>query len=96
MVEPVRHRQTKGAETDMFDLQPPRHTSTLPWLCEYALAEGQTARDLGEVAVHGHFSGFGGSLCLEVLLMRIPAGRFCSGGRTHVSDDYVLIAAMSG
>ena len=30
MVEPVRHRQTKEAGTDMFDLQPPRHTSTLP------------------------------------------------------------------
>jgi hypothetical protein len=29
MVEPVRHRQTKEAGTDMFDLQPPRHTSTL-------------------------------------------------------------------
>jgi ATP-dependent DNA ligase len=30
MVEPLRHRQTKGAETDMFDLQPLRHISTLP------------------------------------------------------------------
>jgi hypothetical protein len=30
MAEPVRHRQTKGAATDMFGLQPPRHTSTLP------------------------------------------------------------------
>jgi hypothetical protein len=30
MVAPLRHRQTKGAETDMFDLQPPRHISTLP------------------------------------------------------------------
>jgi hypothetical protein len=30
MAEPVRHRQTKGAATDMFDLQQPRHTSTLP------------------------------------------------------------------
>ena len=29
MVEPLRHRQTKEAETDMFDLQPPRHISTL-------------------------------------------------------------------
>ena len=29
MAEPVRHRQTKGAATDMFDLQPPRHISTL-------------------------------------------------------------------
>ena len=30
MAEPLRHRQTKGAETDMFSLQPPRHISTLP------------------------------------------------------------------
>jgi hypothetical protein len=26
----LRHRQTKEAATDMFDLQPPRHISTLP------------------------------------------------------------------
>ena len=30
MVEPLRHRQTKGAVTDMFYLTPPRHISTLP------------------------------------------------------------------
>jgi len=30
MVEPLRHRQTKGAATDMFYLKPPRHISTLP------------------------------------------------------------------
>jgi hypothetical protein len=30
MVEPLRHRQTKGAVTDMFYLMPPRHISTLP------------------------------------------------------------------
>src|ERR1035437_1293591 len=30
MVAPGRHRQTKEAATDMFDLQPPRHISTLP------------------------------------------------------------------
>src|SRR4051812_4122514 len=29
MAEPVRHRQTKGAATDMFDLPPPRHIPTL-------------------------------------------------------------------
>jgi hypothetical protein len=29
MAEPVRHRQTKGAETDMLSLPPPRHISTL-------------------------------------------------------------------
>ena len=35
MVEPVRHRQTKEAATDMFDLQPPRHISHT---CHYACA----------------------------------------------------------
>jgi hypothetical protein len=30
MVEPLRHRQTKGAATAMFYLTPPRHISTLP------------------------------------------------------------------
>jgi hypothetical protein len=49
----VRHRQTKGAATDMFNLQQPRHTSTLPtgarpllvyrinspiWFCAYEIA----------------------------------------------------------
>src|SRR6202140_3933059 len=28
--KPLRHRQTKGAATDMFYLTPPRHISTLP------------------------------------------------------------------
>jgi hypothetical protein len=28
MVEPLRHRQTKEAATDMFSLPPPRHIST--------------------------------------------------------------------
>jgi hypothetical protein len=28
--EPPRHRQAKGAGTDMLGLTPPRHTSTLP------------------------------------------------------------------
>ena len=31
MVEPLRHRQSKEAATDMFSLQPPRHISTLPF-----------------------------------------------------------------
>jgi hypothetical protein len=30
MVEPLRHRQTKGAATAMFYLTLPRHISTLP------------------------------------------------------------------
>src|SRR3979490_3277815 len=30
MVQPLRHRQTKGAATAMFYLMPPRHIHTLP------------------------------------------------------------------
>jgi hypothetical protein len=40
MVEPLRHRQTKEAATDMFDLKPPRHISTLQIL----LQKSKTAR----------------------------------------------------
>ena len=29
MADPLRHRQTKGAATDMVDLTPPRHVPTL-------------------------------------------------------------------
>ena len=36
----MRHRQTKGAATDMFGLQPPRHTPTLP-RADLASALGQ-------------------------------------------------------
>ena len=32
MAEPLRHRQTKEAETDMPSLPPPRHIPTLPFL----------------------------------------------------------------
>src|SRR5216684_6735796 len=39
MVEPLRHRQTKEAETDMFSLQPPRHIPTLPRLCEKSVVQ---------------------------------------------------------
>src|SRR5262245_24789576 len=52
MVEPLRHRQTKEAETDMSDLQPPRHISTLPrgevgriqWHVRLDLESGPIAR----------------------------------------------------
>jgi len=33
MAGPLRHRQTKGAETAMVSLQPPRHIPTLPCRC---------------------------------------------------------------
>ena len=31
MAKPLRHRQTKEAETDMHSLTQPRHIPTLPW-----------------------------------------------------------------
>jgi hypothetical protein len=51
MAEPVRHRQTKEAATDMFYLKPPRHISTLPWLCENARALGGDSRSYSFKAV---------------------------------------------
>jgi len=42
MVEPLRHRQTKGAATDMFGLQPLRHISTLPITDVASVRSGQT------------------------------------------------------
>jgi len=38
MAEPLRHRQTKEAATDMFSLQPPRHISTLPIATKFRIA----------------------------------------------------------
>ena len=46
MVAPLRHRQTKEAETDMFDLQPPRHISTLHFSSNRCNAQ---FRELSEV-----------------------------------------------
>ena len=31
MADPLRHRQTKGAATEMVDLTPPRHIPTIPY-----------------------------------------------------------------
>jgi len=38
-VEPLRHRQTKEAATDLFSLKPPRHIPTLPNLPVLRLGE---------------------------------------------------------
>jgi hypothetical protein len=45
MVEPLRHRQTKEAATDMLDLKSPRHTSTLPWLRKNVSERSKAASD---------------------------------------------------
>src|SRR5271169_1948975 len=49
MVEPLRHRRTKGAETDMLDLTPPRHASTLPLVKKSATAEGGRRPQCGDL-----------------------------------------------
>src|SRR5712671_3752814 len=45
MVEPLRHRQTKGAATDMFYLTPPRHISTLHFSDVTARADDVSSLD---------------------------------------------------
>jgi hypothetical protein len=54
-VEPLRHRRTKGAETDMFNLQPPRHISTLPRPCQNGFMDvGPAARTRVSQAAIAH------------------------------------------
>jgi hypothetical protein len=43
-MEPLRHRQTKEAATDMFYLKPPRHISTLPILLKKSKLSGSRNR----------------------------------------------------
>ena len=68
------------------------------WSCKNALAIASTPRDVGGVAVRGHFSGvwrlFLSGSASDADFSR--PGRFCNSGRTHVGGDYALIAAMSG
>ena len=49
MVEPLRHRQSKEAATDMFSLQPPRHISTLPITTNFSLGADVSFRSEAEV-----------------------------------------------
>src|SRR5271165_6998571 len=60
MAEPLRHRQTKEAATDMFSLQPPRHIPTLPWSCENA---SWKALDTCEFSRCGEMPSFSGMSC---------------------------------
>src|SRR6266853_4545229 len=52
MAEPLRHRQTKEAATDMFSLQPPRYIPTLP--VTEMTAAGRGVRYLGRTCRAGH------------------------------------------
>jgi hypothetical protein len=51
MVEPLRHRQTKGAATAMFYLMPPRHISTLhiaSFRCGTEFGRYRSIADIGQ------------------------------------------------
>ena len=58
MAEPLRHRPTNEAATDMFYLKPPRHISTLPWLRDNALPQPATVNDPVNVVRQGQSEQF--------------------------------------
>jgi hypothetical protein len=63
------------------------------WSCKNGLAVALTPRDIGDVAVRGHFRRL-------VDFLSDPdfsrPGRFYNSGRMYVGGDYALIAAISG
>src|SRR6266446_7859763 len=91
MADPLRHRQTKGAATDMVDLTPPRHIPTLPADREITLVknidpglevERGTASDLDSAAIHPGSDSFGRLLVQLVIISR--AFRMAGHGKTSV------------
>src|SRR5271169_4641831 len=59
MVEPLRHRQTKGAATDMPGLLPPRHIPTLPKPSRGRLARDPSPPEAdGGLSIQGLWSRF--------------------------------------
>src|SRR5437016_11233613 len=91
MVEPLRHRQTKGTATDMFYLTPPRHISTLPWPCENAKTLNRDRRTCSSktVLVAQRASGFNLEIELKnIILRRVSIFEFLhSQGQTRKSNS---------
>ena len=69
MVEPLRHRRTKGAANRYADLQPPRHTPTLPTPAVPQRPLGGQESPEGEVAGSMNV----GSLSTEVVSLTAPS-----------------------
>ena len=81
MVEPLRHRQTKGAETDMPSLTPPRHIPTLPTAADFhAIRDGPQST---------HSSPLSGSS-----VNTYPSGGRISFGWSMVKISYQAVAQM--
>jgi hypothetical protein len=100
MVGLLRHRQTKGAETDMFDLKKPRHISTLPYLTVATRQRGRSVylRQQKDSTSSGNPAGR--PLIASVLAAcrsrtsRATCGRN-SAGRTHARPASGRITQMS-
>jgi hypothetical protein len=84
MVAPLRHRQTKEAETDMFDLQPPRHISTLH---EAPLAIGQSNVRSARILQT--------STCFAPISFPLFQGVRFGGGRIEFSSSMVILLELS-
>src|SRR5438445_6191150 len=82
MVEPLRHRQTKEAATDMFYLKPPRHISTLPhqyrsleWYRLLGALPGHCRGPAGRRGRHSILQFVAGQNGRPFLLGSIPVGK---------------------
>ncbi len=91
---PLRHRQTKGAGTDMLGLTPPRHTPTLPtpavrgakthrW-CRWSSAITLSAADFGAARHSQRRKGITFSLSRNV---RIPSSATVRSNSTKASSS---------
>src|SRR6266403_5568300 len=83
MVEPLRHRQTKGAATDMFYLTPPRHISTLQILLQKSAYRRRGTAGAFFEAIHCHPLDCAGDLRSTLLTLATLTQR--TKGRTVVA-----------
>ena len=83
MAEPLRHRQTKEAATDMFSLQPTRHIPTLP-----LLRHGHRAR---QCPVFGLAAATGFRVFLPMLI--VSAGAYT--GHVPLGDSFAWLGTPS-
>src|SRR5215472_15057689 len=84
MAEPVRHRRTKGAATDTFSLQQPRHTSTLPIVLKKSGTEGPSAIFESEGPVQHRFIAIARAITNHSFVRSSASDFFNTIGRVEV------------
>ncbi|WP_210253827.1 hypothetical protein, partial [Bradyrhizobium sp. S69] len=92
MAEPLRHRQTKEAATDMFSLQPPRHISTLPGWFSRKRASASRSKESKAKKPRARRSGI---IALEPRMMYDGAGHATATHHYHdgAGDHGHMLAA---